>query len=91
MQKTLVTCDGCGEECNYHISINDAILKCANGRKLSVSLGYSHLTIKDQQFCSIYCLVDWFYQKMPNQDRGDYFFPGDQVGKMSARKTELTK
>lgn len=91
MKNVTVVCDGCNEECKYYIEIKDATLTCANGKKLSCSLGYAHLDMKDKHFCSPSCMADWFYNKMPNQHRGDYFFPSDQIGKMSARNEELGK
>lgn len=91
MKKTTITCDGCNDECNYYIEIKDSTLTCANGRKLSRSLGYAHLEMKNVHFCSPSCMIDYFYNKIPNQDRGDYFFPSEQIGKMSAKGEELGK
>lgn len=91
MEKITITCDGCNEECNYYIEIKDAILKCANGKKLSRSIGFAHLEMKNRHFCSPSCMIDYFYEKMPNPDRGDYFFPSEQIGKMSATGIELGK
>lgn len=91
MKNSSTICDGCEQECKYYIEILDSTLRCANGGTLSVSLGFRDLQIKNKHFCCYECLINYFYDKMPSDKRGDYIFPGYQVGKMSAAGKELQK
>lgn len=90
-QNTVTICDGCREECHHFIHIKEGMLRAANGKNLSVVLGHSDIEMKEKHFCSAECMVDWFYEKMPHERRGQFYFPGSQVGELAAGNKILGK
>lgn len=91
MESTKIICDGCNEQCEHYIAINDATLRCANGMSISVSIGFRNFEIKNKHFCSLDCIRNYFYNKIPSSSRGDDFLPGEQIGKRAAGNKILEK
>ena len=81
-----ITCDGCGEECFYYMSIDKMKVRAANGKTMNKVFGYADIECGPIVICSLDCFYPYF-NKALNRGRyisNDMYIPGEQVEVQSA-------